>query len=212
MRHMAADETKGLLYVGEFDKGALYVVDLATDEVTKLADTDQRPNTIDLSPDGKVLYVSNRGEDNPKSYLIKGPEWGSVLAIDTATGKTLDAIVGGNQCTGLDVSPDGTLLAFSDFRPRHPGVSDPGLLHPPGGNGGRAAAHFEGHSQELIFRGGARRSQIRPSARSRLTSSKTLAAWPLAVTSLYASTIVPSLPMTTVSRSSVLSGPPLSVP
>ena len=25
------------------------------------------------------------------------------------------AIVGGNQTTGLDVSPDGTLLAFSDF-------------------------------------------------------------------------------------------------
>ena len=144
MRHMAADERKGLLYVGEFDKGAVYVVDLATDEITKLADTDQRPNTIDLSPDGKVLYVSNRGKDNPKSYLIKGPEWGSVLAIDTETGKTLDAIVGGNQCTGLDVSPDGTLLAFSDFLDyvirvyRIPDYST--LL---AGNGGRAITHLK---------------------------------------------------------------------
>ncbi len=91
------------------------MIDLSTDKVTKLADTDQRPNTMDLSPDGKVLYVSNRGKDNPETYYIPGPEWGTILAIDTATGDILDAIVGGNQCTGLDVSPDGTLLAFSNF-------------------------------------------------------------------------------------------------
>jgi YVTN family beta-propeller protein len=115
-RHMAADEQKNLLYVGEFEENKIYVVDMVTDEVRELAGTDERPNTIELSPDGKVLYVSNRGKDNPKTgYLTKGLEWGTVLAIDTATGKLLDAIVGGNQCTGLDVSPDGSLLAFSDF-------------------------------------------------------------------------------------------------
>ena len=145
MRHMAADERKGLLYVGEFTENEIYVVDLATDEVTKLAATDQRPNTIDLSPDGKVLYVSNRGKDNPTTgYLTKGPEWGSVLAIDTATGTILDAIVGGNQCTGLDVSPDGKLLAFSDFLDyvirvyRIPDYST--LL---AGNGGRAESRLK---------------------------------------------------------------------
>jgi YVTN family beta-propeller protein len=145
MRHMAADESKGLLYVGEFEENEIYVVDLATDKVAKLAATDQRPNTIELSPDGKVLYVSNRGKDNPRTgYLTKGPEWGSVLAIDTATGKILDAIVGGNQCTGLDVSPDGTLLAFSDFLDyvirvyRIPDYST--LL---AGNGGRAESHLK---------------------------------------------------------------------
>lgn len=115
-RHMAADEKRNLLYVGEFTESAVYVCDMTTDEVRKLCDTDQRPNTIELGPDGNVLYVSNRGEDNPDTgYLTKGYEWGTVLAIDAATGKLLDAIVGGNQCTGLDVSPDGTLLAFSDF-------------------------------------------------------------------------------------------------
>jgi hypothetical protein len=35
-----------------------------------------RGNTMDLSPDGKVLYVSNRGENNPRSCYIPGPEWG----------------------------------------------------------------------------------------------------------------------------------------
>jgi YVTN family beta-propeller protein len=144
MRHMAADEIKGVLYVGEFDKNGIYTVDLTTDEVTKLADTDQRANTIDLSPDGKVLYVSNRGKDNPKSYLIKGPEWGSVLAIDTASGKILDAIVGGNQCTGLDVSPDGRLLAFSDFLDHAIRIyTIPSYDTLVAGNGGRAATRLQ---------------------------------------------------------------------
>jgi DNA-binding beta-propeller fold protein YncE len=146
MRHMVGDDKRGLLYVDDMATigKVVYVVDLATDRVTKLATTDERPNTMDLSPDGKVLYVSNRGKDNPKSYYITGPEWGSVLAIDTATGTILDAIVGGNQCTGLDVSPDGTLLAFSDFldnRIRIYMIPEYEVLA--NGNGGRAVAHLE---------------------------------------------------------------------
>jgi YVTN family beta-propeller protein len=144
-RHIAVDEKKNLLYVGEFHENAIYVVDLATDKVRKLANTDQRPNTIALSPDGKVLYVSDRGKDNPVTgYLTKGPEWGSVLAIDTATGKLLDAIVGGNQCTGLAVSPDGTLLAFSDFLDYVIRVYRiPSYATLEAGNGGRAIAHLK---------------------------------------------------------------------
>jgi len=115
MRHLVGDARKGVLYAGEFSKNEIYVVDLASETVAKLGDTNHRPNTIDLTPDGKVLYISNRGKDNPKSYYIPGPEWGSVLAMDTESGRIFDAIVGGNQCTGLDVSPDGSLLAFSDF-------------------------------------------------------------------------------------------------
>lgn len=144
MRHMAADDGAGLLYVDDMSTAEVYVVDLATDKVTKLADTDQRPNTMDLSPDGKVLYVSNRGKDNPKTYYIPGPEWGTILAIDTATGTILDAIVGGNQCTGLDVSPDGTLLAFSNFLDNSIRVyAIPDYQTLAAGNGGRAEARFK---------------------------------------------------------------------
>jgi DNA-binding beta-propeller fold protein YncE len=38
-----------------------------------------------------------------------------VLVLDTTTGRRLDAVVAGNQTTGLDVSPDGRLLAYTDF-------------------------------------------------------------------------------------------------
>ncbi len=142
MRHLVGDARRGVLYAGEFSKNEIYVVDLAAETVTKLGDTDHRPNSIDLTPDGKVLYISNRGKDNPKSYFIPGPEWGSVLAMDTESGRILDAIVGGNQCTGLDVSPDGSLLAFSDFLDNTIRVyrlpSSETLL---AGGGGRAEAH-----------------------------------------------------------------------
>jgi DNA-binding beta-propeller fold protein YncE len=144
MRHMVADDTRGLLYVDDMSTKEVFVVDLATEKVTKLADTDQRPNTMDLSPDGRVLYVSNRGKDNPKTYYIPGPEWGSILAIDTATGETLDAIVGGNQCTGLDVSPDGSLLAFSDFLDNKIRVYKiPDYVTLDTGDGGRTLAHLK---------------------------------------------------------------------
>jgi sugar lactone lactonase YvrE len=58
--------------------------------------------------------VASKGEAG-SSEDEPGPEWGSVLALDASTGKPLDAIVGGDQTTGLDVSPDGKRLAFTDF-------------------------------------------------------------------------------------------------
>lgn len=115
MRHLAGDGDRGLLYADDMGVDAVYVHELGSGDVRRFADTDAKPNTIDLGADGRVLYVSNRGANNPTSYYLPGPEWGSVLAFDTRTGEALDAIVGGNQTTGLDVSEDGRLLAFSDF-------------------------------------------------------------------------------------------------
>jgi DNA-binding beta-propeller fold protein YncE len=144
MRHLVADDALGVLYADDMATDEVYTVDLDTERVRKLTETDHMPNTIDLTPDGRVLYVSNRGANNPESYYLPGPEWGSVLAIDTATGDALDAIVGGDQTTGLDVSPDGRLLAFSDFLDNRVSV----FAIPPyeilaEGDGGRWTAHLE---------------------------------------------------------------------
>jgi DNA-binding beta-propeller fold protein YncE len=144
MRHLVADDALGVLYADDMATDEVYTVDLETERVRKLTETDHMPNTIDLTPDGRVLYVSNRGANNPESYYLPGPEWGSVLAIDTATGDALDAIVGGDQTTGLDVSPDGRLLAFSDFLDNRVSV----FAIPPyeilaEGDGGRWTAHLE---------------------------------------------------------------------
>jgi len=115
MRHMVADERRGLLFTSDLGKDRLYVTDMGTLKTRLFATTDNCPNTIDISPDGKVLFVSCRGANNPKSYNLRGPEWGTVLLFDTTTAKPLDAIIGGNQCTALDLSDDGKLLVFSDF-------------------------------------------------------------------------------------------------
>ncbi|MFL6138155.1 MAG: YncE family protein [Frankiaceae bacterium] len=143
MRHMVLDSRSGTLYVDDMAASKVFAVDIATDHVRLLARTDHMPNTIDLSPDGKVLYVSCRGANNPVTYALPGPEWGSVVVIDTATGRELDAIVGGNQPTGLDVSADGRHLAFTDF------LDDDVRTYaiPPyatyaSGHGGRAESHL----------------------------------------------------------------------
>ena len=144
MRHLVGDPERGLLYADDMATDEVFVVDLAAESVRKLADTDHTPNTIDLTPDGKVLYVSNRGENNPASYGLPGPEWGTVLAIDTATGEILDAIVGGNQTTGLDVSANGLTLAFSDFLDNRLSLFEiPSYETLAAGDGGRAEERLE---------------------------------------------------------------------
>jgi DNA-binding beta-propeller fold protein YncE len=141
VRHLVGDREGRRLYADDMGTNEAFVVDLATERVRKLAATDNVPNTIDLTPAGRVLYVSNRGRNGP-SYYLPGPEWGSVLAIDTASGKVLDAMAAGNQTTGLDVSADGRRLAFSDFLDNriHIFAVPPSRVLAAAG-GGRAAAH-----------------------------------------------------------------------
>jgi DNA-binding beta-propeller fold protein YncE len=116
---------------------------MKTGTTTKFVDVDEKPNTIDLTPDGKMLFVSCRGENNEKSYYIPGPEWGSILVFDTATGKPLDALIAGNQPTALDVSDDGKLLIFSDFLDNRLRVYEiPSYETFLEGGGGRYEAHF----------------------------------------------------------------------
>lgn len=143
MRHLVGDPATGLLYASDMARAMVYVVDTSTNEVRELAATDRVPNTIDLSPDGRVLYVSNRGRNNPETYYKPGPEWGTVVVIDTASGAYLDAIVGGNQTTGLDVSADGTMVAFSDFLDNRASVyTIPSYDVLAAGGGGRYQAHL----------------------------------------------------------------------
>jgi len=143
LRHLVADENTGKLYASDMSKDVVWVLDMNTLKTKKFCDTDEKPNTIELSPDGMVLFISNRGENNPKSYYLKGYEWGTILLMSTDTGAPLDAIVGGNQCTALDVSADGHTLVFSDFLDDRLRVYDiPGYATLLSGAEGRFATHF----------------------------------------------------------------------
>ena len=116
LRHIVGDSINKVLYISDMAKALIYKLDLNTDKITKFATTDSHPNTIDLMYDGKILAVSCRGKNNPKSYYIPGPTWGSVQLFDTKDGMLLDAIIGGNQPTAL--ATNGSKIIFSNFLDR----------------------------------------------------------------------------------------------
>jgi DNA-binding beta-propeller fold protein YncE len=143
MRHLVGGSAGKTVYADDMAEAVVYAVDTTTDKVRRLAEVDRNPNTIDLSPDGRVLFVSCRGR-NGSTYYLPGPEWGSVVLVDTHSGELLDAIVGGDQTTGLDVSADGARLAFSDFlgdMVRTYAIPDYGTLA--AGHGGRVEEHYD---------------------------------------------------------------------
>jgi YVTN family beta-propeller protein len=143
LRHIVADERTGRMYISDMNKDIIWLHDMRTGQTTKFLDVDEKPNTIDLTPDGKMLFVSCRGENNAKSYYLPGPEWGSILVFDAITGEPLDALIAGNQPTALDVSDDGRLLIFSDFLDNRLRVYEiPPYETFAKAEGGRYQAHF----------------------------------------------------------------------
>jgi sugar lactone lactonase YvrE len=117
-RHMVKDRARNLLYVSDMGTAKIYVYNLENDKLIKSIKVYSHPNTIQLSPDNRYLYVSCRGPNNPRTYLIKGFHMGRIYVIDTKTLKVVEWWEGGNQCTGLDISEDGRSIVFSDFLDR----------------------------------------------------------------------------------------------
>ncbi len=116
LRHIVVDKNEKYMYISDMGKKIILKMDLVANQIVDFAHTDINPNTIDLSNDDKILFVSCRGKNfSSEDYYQPGPEWGTVLLFDTASGKMIDAIVGGNQPTALDISNDGKVLVFSDF-------------------------------------------------------------------------------------------------
>jgi DNA-binding beta-propeller fold protein YncE len=152
LRHLVADEQRGRLYASDMAGDCVWITDMLSGESTRFASVDRKPNAIDLSPNGGVLFVACQGAENPASPYLPGPEWGSVLLLDTSNAEPLDAIVGGNQCTALDMSETRRMLAFSDLLddrlhfyrvPRYEELAE--------GNGGRFGVYKAELKKQLAF-------------------------------------------------------------
>ena len=115
LRHIAADEARGVLFISDMRKACIWKHDIKTGQTERFIDTESHPNTIILSKDKRLLFVSNRGRNHPESYTRPGPEYGVVQVFDSHTGQLLDAAVGKNQPTGLDLLAQTGLLASTDF-------------------------------------------------------------------------------------------------
>ena len=113
-RHIVKDK-RGYLYVSDMSKKSVDIYNTKTDRLVKTIPVYHKPNTVVLSPDQQRLYISNRGPNNPAGYTKFGLVMGRLYVIDTAKQEVSDYWEGGNQPTGLDISPDGKLLVSSDF-------------------------------------------------------------------------------------------------
>ena len=114
-RHLVVDPVRGRLYASDMERGSVFAVALDGYRLLAEIPVGQKNNTITLSPDGRWLYVSTRGPNNAVDYERKGPAFGEFLVIDTESLAVVERHWGGNQPTGLAVSPDGRLVVFTDF-------------------------------------------------------------------------------------------------
>jgi DNA-binding beta-propeller fold protein YncE len=117
-RHIVVTGDGKLYYVSDMARDEVLQVDQATFQVLHVYPTRQNTNSIDLSSDGRLLAISCRGPNNPAGYELRSPSGGFVMIYDTASGELLATIEGGLQPTGLDISNDDKLLAFTNFQDR----------------------------------------------------------------------------------------------
>ncbi|MCG8454319.1 MAG: hypothetical protein MI717_14195 [Spirochaetales bacterium] len=115
MRHIVPDRQRHRYYVTAMGVGRVYILSEEGEWLGQWK-VGKKPNTCALSPDGSRLFVSCRGPNNPDDgYLFKGYEFGKVYVINLEQGTVEGWIWGKDQPTGLDISPDGKTLAFTDF-------------------------------------------------------------------------------------------------
>ncbi len=114
-RHLVLDEERGRLYATDMIRDSLFAFDLNTGSRIAEVKLGPNPNTCALSPDGRTIYACTRGTNNAEDYEKDGPDAGELVAVDAASFRVLARQWGGDQPTGLAVSPDGKRIVFSDF-------------------------------------------------------------------------------------------------
>jgi DNA-binding beta-propeller fold protein YncE len=112
-RHIIFHDDK--LYVSDMFRGTVNILNAATGALIKSARVGPNLNTIVMSPDGKYIFASSRGWNNPVDYTLPGPDFGAVYMLNTEDLTLADKVFGRNQPTGLGISPNGRILVFTDF-------------------------------------------------------------------------------------------------
>jgi YVTN family beta-propeller protein len=113
VRHVIYRDDK--LYVSDMYRGTVNILNASTGALLVSKRIGPNINTIILSPDGRRIFASSRGRNNPDDYTLPGPEFGAVYMLNANDLTVEERVWGRNQPTGLAVSPNGRYLAFTDF-------------------------------------------------------------------------------------------------
>ena len=106
----------GKLYVSDMLRGTVNILNASTGEILRTSPRiGININTIIMSPDGRYIFASARGMNNPEDYTKPGPDFGAIYILNAQDLTLKEKIWGRNQPTGLAVSPDGKRLVFTDF-------------------------------------------------------------------------------------------------
>ncbi len=104
---LAVDAARNRLYIAETDAQRIDIFDTEQNTLAGSITLTEKPNGIVLSPDGTRIYVTC------------GEESGTVLAVDTNSGKTLLSADAGHTPMSPVISPDGgTLYVCARFTNR----------------------------------------------------------------------------------------------
>jgi YVTN family beta-propeller protein len=114
-RHLVLDASGARLFATDLDRGSLFVIGTAKGDLIKEIGLGPNPNTCAISPDGRTIFACTRGPDGIDGYEYPGPLAGEIIAVDAESLEILARQWGGDQPTGLALSPDGKRLVFTDF-------------------------------------------------------------------------------------------------
>ena len=115
-RDVCFDPERQILYNSDMTRALVRKYDWREKKTIAVMKVDPKPNSIRLTADGNYLFVSCRGPNNPTGYTLRSPRNGSIYLIRTVDFKIIKKWAGGNQPTGLSISPDGKMLATTDFQ------------------------------------------------------------------------------------------------
>jgi len=117
-RHLVIDASRNRLYATDMGRDSLFAFDLASGSLLAEVRIGSNPNGCVLSGDGRFVFACTRGPNGAEGYEKPGPLAGELVAVDADRLKVAYRQWGGNQPTGIALSPDGASLVFTDFLDR----------------------------------------------------------------------------------------------
>jgi YVTN family beta-propeller protein len=116
----APDAKQLLLLVSNEESNDVSVIDTASDTVLRSIPVGRRPRGLEVSPDGRKLYVAlsgtPRGGPNVDERTLPPPDrtQDGIGVVDIESGTVLEKLPSGNDPEIVDSSPDGSLLAVAN--------------------------------------------------------------------------------------------------